>query len=158
MPLFLIFVVAPLVELYVLFKTGQWIGFLNTLGLVVLSGFIGSAVLRRGGTKMWGRFVQQVQAGHEPSKEIADGVCILLAGVLFILPGLISDAAAILLLFPPTRALFRRWLMRRRGLGSLGRTRVIKATYGGPMPGTGQPRSTNITDVTSTETRGELDQ
>jgi UPF0716 protein FxsA len=156
MPLFLLFVVAPLVELFVIVRTGQWIGYLNTLGLIILGGFIGSAVLKRGGMKMWGRFVEQVQTGHEPSKEIADGVCILLAGALFIAPGFISDAVAILLLFPPTRALFRRWLIRRKDLASFGRGRVIRATYGGP-------RSTNITDVTdvtdvnSRETRGELD-
>ena len=160
MKLFMVFVVAPLVELYLLFLLAQRIGFLNTLGIVILGGLIGSVVLKRGGTKMWGRFVQQVQSGHEPSKEIADGVCILLAGMLFIVPGLISDALAILLLFPPTRAVFRGWLMRRKGLGSLGRTRVIRATYGGRMGGFGSgsdPHSTDITDVTSTETRGELD-
>ena len=51
-------------------------------------------------------------------------------------------------MFPPSRAIFRRFLMRRKSLGGLSRTRVIKATYGGPM---------DITDATSTEARGELD-
>ncbi len=160
MKLFLLFVVAPLIELYVLFEVALRIGFVDTLGIVILGGLVGTVVLKRGGTKMWGRFVQQMQTGHEPSKEIADGVCILLAGVLFIVPGLISDAVAILLFFPPTRALFRAWLMRRKGLGSLGRTRVIRATYGGRMGGFGNgsdSHSADITDVTSTETRGELD-
>jgi len=158
MALFLLFIVAPLIELYVFVKTGQWIGFLNTIGVMIVVALIGSAVLKREGRKVWVRFNEQVQAGQTPTKEIADGVCVLIAGGLLVAPGFVSDAVALLLLFPPTRAIFRRWLMRRGGLGGLGRTRVIRATYGGPMRGPGQPGSTNITDVTSTETRGELDQ
>jgi len=157
MALFLLFIVAPLVELYVFIKTGQWIGFLNTIGVMIVVAFIGSAVLKHEGRKVWVRFNEQVQAGHAPTKEIADGVCVLVAGGLLVAPGFVSDAFALLLLFPPTRAIFRSWLMRRRGgLGPFGRTRVIRAAYGGPPPG-GRRRSTDITDANSTETRGELD-
>lgn len=152
MTLFLVFVIAPIVELFVLIKTGQAIGALNTIGLLIVIALVGSALVKHEGTKVWNRFVTQVQAGQTPTKEIADGVCVLLAGALLIAPGFVSDVLALLLLFPPTRAVFRRFLMRRKSLGGFGRTRVIKATYGGRMTDI-----TDVTDTTSTETRGELE-
>jgi UPF0716 protein FxsA len=156
MVLFLLFIVAPLVELYVFVKTGQQIGFLNTIGIMIVVAFIGSALLKHEGRKVWVRFNEQVQSGQAPTREIADGVCVLLAGALLVAPGFVSDAVALLLLFPPTRSIFRSCLMRRKGGLGLGRTRVIRATYRqdgrGPFgPGGG------VTDTTATESRGELD-
>ncbi|HEY4332016.1 MAG TPA: FxsA family protein [Ilumatobacteraceae bacterium] len=149
--LFVIFVVAPIVELYVIVQASHAIGVWDTLGLLVLMAFLGSWVIKHEGLKVWNRFVQQLQAGQAPTREIADGVCVVIAGALLIAPGFVSDVVALLLLFPPTRAIFRRIVMRRRGLGG-GGGRVIRATYGGRMPG-----GTTFTDTTSTETRGELD-
>ena len=151
MMLFVVFVIGPIVELFVLIKTGQAIGALNTIGLLIVVALLGSWLVKREGMKVWRRFVAAVQSGQTPTKEIADGVCLLLAGALLIAPGFVSDVLALLVLFPPTRAIFRRFLMRRKSLGGLGRTRVIEATYGGPMD------ITDVTDATSTEARGELD-
>ena len=147
---FLLFIVAPIVELYVIVQTSHVIGVLNTIGLIIVIAMIGSWLIKHEGIKVWNRFTQQIQRGQVPTKEIADGVCVLAAGGLMIAPGFISDVFALLLLFPPTRVLARRWLMKRKGLGGLAKTRVVKATYGGRMTGT--------TDTTSTEVRGELDQ
>ncbi len=150
---FLLFIVAPIVELYVIVQTSHVIGVLNTIGLIIVIAMIGSWLIKHEGIKVWNRFTQQIQRGQVPTKEIADGVCVLAAGGLMIAPGFISDVFALLLLFPPTRALARRWLMKRKGLGGLAKTRVVKATYGGRMTDT-----TDATDATSTEVRGELDQ
>ena len=151
MILFLVFVVGPIVELFVLIKTGQAIGALNTIGLLILVAVIGSVLVKREGMKVWNRFVTTVQSGQTPTREIADGVCVLLAGALLIAPGFISDVLALLLLFPPTRALFRGFLVRRKSLGGFARTRVINATHGGRMD------ITDVTDASSTETHGELE-
>ena len=150
---FLLFIVAPIVELYVIVQTSHVIGVLNTIGLIIVIAMIGSWLIKHEGIKVWNRFTQQIQRGQVPTKEIADGVCVLAAGGLMIAPGFISDVFALLLLFPPTRVLARRWLMKRKGLGGLAKTRVVKATYGGRMTDT-----TDTTDATSTEVRGELDQ
>ena len=150
---FLLFIVAPIVELYVIVQTSHVIGVLNTIGLIIVIAMIGSWLIKHEGIKVWNRFTQQIQNGQVPTKEIADGVCVLAAGGLMIAPGFISDVFALLLLFPPTRVLARRWLMKRKGLGGLAKTRVVKATYGGRMTDT-----TDTTDATSTEVRGELDQ
>ncbi len=150
---FLLFIVAPIVELYVIVQTSHVIGVLNTIGLIIVIAMIGSWLIKHEGIKVWNRFTQQIQRGQVPTKEIADGVCVLAAGGLMIAPGFISDVFALLLLFPPTRVLARRWLMKRKGLGGLAKTRVVKATYGGRMTD-----ATDATDATSTEVRGELDQ
>ena len=150
---FLLFIVAPIVELYVIVQTSHVIGVLNTIGLIIVIAMIGSWLIKHEGIKVWNRFTQQIQKGQVPTKEIADGVCVLAAGGLMIAPGFISDVFALLLLFPPTRVLARRWLMKRKGLGGLAKTRVVKATYGGRMTD-----ATDATDATSTEVRGELDQ
>ena len=152
--LFVVFVIAPIIELFVLVKTGQAIGALNTIGLLIVVALVGSVLVKREGMKVWNRFVTAVQSGQSPTREIADGVCVLLAGALLIAPGFVSDLLALLLLLPPTRAIFRGFLMRRKSLGGFGRTRVIKATYGGPIDVT---HSTDITDASSTEPRGELE-
>ena len=156
MILFVLFVIAPIVELYVLIKTGQAIGVLNTIALLIVIAMLGSWLVKREGLKVWNRFATQVQAGEEPTREIADGVCILVAGLMMVVPGFVSDVLALFLLFPPTRALARSWLLRRKRLGGLGRTTVIKATYGGRMASTDRARDT-VTDTTATETRGEIE-
>jgi UPF0716 protein FxsA len=143
MALLLLLVVAPIVELYVIIKVGGAIGVLNTIGLLILVAVIGSWLVKREGRKVWTRFNEQIAAGRVPSKEIADGICLLIAGALMIAPGFVSDVIALLLIFPPTRALFRRRFVRH---GVPGRARVIRATYdshGGRFRG--------YTDVSSTE-------
>ncbi|CAB4882777.1 unannotated protein [freshwater metagenome] len=153
MVLFVVFIVAPIAELFVFVQVSNAIGFANSLGLIVALALVGAWVVKREGIKVWRRFTEQVQAGQVPSREIADGVLLLAAGALMLAPGFITDAVGLLLLFPPTRAVARGWLMKRQGLGGgrRGGGRVIRATYGGPM--------TNATDVTDvTEVRGELEQ
>lgn len=153
MLLFFIFIVMPAAELFVFIQVSNAIGFWNAMGLIIAVAFIGAWLVKREGLKVWRRFAQQVQAGQVPSREIADGVCLLAAGALMLAPGFLSDIVGVLLLLAPTRAIARGWLMKRQGLGSFGRGRVIRATYGGPM--------TNVADVTEvtdvTEIRGELD-
>jgi UPF0716 protein FxsA len=124
--LVVIFLVVPIAELYVIVQASQAIGFLNTLGLLIVVSIVGAWLVKREGLRVWGRFQQQVAAGQSPSREIADGVCILAAGVLLIAPGFMSDALGVLLLLPPTRALLRPVLVRRFA----GSSRVVRATYG----------------------------
>jgi UPF0716 protein FxsA len=110
-PLFFLFVVFPLLELWLLFKVGSLIGALPTLGLVVLSGALGAAVLRQAG---W-RTLLRLQRGETPAPELAEGFLLALGGVLLLLPGLIGDVLGLLCLLPLCRhRLARRMLGRRR--------------------------------------------
>jgi UPF0716 protein FxsA len=126
----LLFIVAPLVELAVIVQVAGTVGVLNTIGLLVGVSIIGAWLARREGLVTLRRIQVALGRGEIPSREVADGALILLAGALMIAPGFISDAVAILLLFPPTRAVFRRILMR--SLAERGRARVTVIGARGP--------------------------
>ncbi len=127
--LLVLFVALPLAELYVIVQTSHTIGFGDTVALLIVVSVVGAWLAKRQGFKVWRRFNQAVDAGQVPSKEIAEGVCLLLAGALLILPGFITDVVGVLLLLPPSQALMRRTVLKRFA----GRGRVIRATYGGAV-------------------------
>jgi UPF0716 protein FxsA len=111
--LVLLFLVVPILELYVIIQVGQEIGALNTIGLLVLVSVVGAWLAKREGVGVWRRLNQQVNAGRVPGAELLDAFLILLAGALLLTPGFLTDILAIVLLIPPTRALVRRALRRR---------------------------------------------
>ena len=116
--LVVVFIAVPLAELYVLIQVGQAIGVLDTLALLFLISIVGAWLAKREGGAVLRRIQLSLDRGELPSKEVADGGLILLAGALMIAPGFISDCLALVLLFPPTRALVRGPVMRaflRRG-------------------------------------------
>lgn len=91
---------------------GAW-GLLPTLGLLVLGGVVGSVLMRREGARTMVAFSEALRTRRAPHQEIADGVLIAAAGFLIVVPGFISDVAALFLLFPPTRRLVSRRIARR---------------------------------------------
>jgi UPF0716 protein FxsA len=116
--LVLVFLVAPLVELAVIIQVAGAIGAANTIGLLIAVSLVGAWLAKREGTGVLRRIQASLDRGELPSAHVADGGLILLAGALMIAPGFVSDALAILLLLPPTRAIVRGPLMRyaaRRG-------------------------------------------
>jgi UPF0716 protein FxsA len=111
--LVVLFVLVPLAELYVIIQVGHAIGALNTIGLLLLISMLGAWLMKREGISVWRRFQRQVDTGHVPGREIADGVMILSAGALLLAPGFLTDLVGILLLLPPVRAGVRSLVMRR---------------------------------------------
>lgn len=108
-PFFLLLLIAEVVALVVCLKT---IGFLSTLGLIFLSLLIGAWLLQRQGLATLERMASKLEFGAAPMEEGWDGACIMGAAFLFMLPGLVSDALALLLLIPPVRRLL--WVMLQK--------------------------------------------
>lgn len=104
---FVVFVAMPLLELYVLVQVGQVIGAGWTIALLLLSGLLGTVLIRREGTRAWRALRDAVEGGRMPTTELADGGLILLGGALMLAPGFVSDALGVLLVLPFTRPLFR---------------------------------------------------
>ena len=114
-------------EIWLLTLVAEAAGGLTVLALLVAGVVLGVIVVKRAGRKAWRGLAQQLQPdgqgdgrGERPTAEGGSGNGLtMLAGLLLIVPGLISDGAALLCLFPPTRALIRkasaRWLARRGG-------------------------------------------
>jgi UPF0716 protein FxsA len=113
--LILLFIVVPIAELYVILKVGDLIGILPTVALLVADSLLGSWLMRSQGRVVWRRFQETMQAGRVPHREVFDGVLVIFGGAFLITPGFLTDIIGVLLLLPPTRALFRRWLVRRGG-------------------------------------------
>lgn len=128
----LLFVIAPIVELYVFVQVASAWGFFNALGAAVLISVLGVAVVRMQGLRVWRSFERDLRSGTVPSRPIAHGALLLAAGVLLIVPGFVSGALGLLLLLPPVRAVVAAVLVRRVQRGST-RVRVIRATYGDPI-------------------------
>jgi UPF0716 protein FxsA len=156
--LVLLFLVAPLAELAVIVQVAGAVGVLNTIGLLIAVSLVGAWLAKREGVITLRRIQLALGRGDIPSREVADGALILMAGALMIAPGFISDVVALLVLFPPTRAVIRPVLVR--SLAKRGRARVtVMGTRG---PGRRGPGADDIWDVESWEDpprrtgRGEL--
>src|SRR5215217_7195760 len=113
LPLVLLFIVVPIVEIYVIIQVGQAIGALWTIALLVADSILGSVLMRAQGRAAWRRFNQATAAGRVPAREVLDGVLVIFGGALLLTPGFISDILGLLLLLPPTRAIARGVLVRR---------------------------------------------
>ncbi len=118
--LFLLFTLLPVLELFLLVDVGGRIGALNTIGVCVLTGFLGAGLARREGAGVVQRIQAEVQRGGLPARELLDGALILVAGVVLLTPGFVTDAMGLALLFPPTRALVRLYVARRLQRGREG--------------------------------------
>ena len=139
--LVLLFVVVPIIELFVIIQVGEAIGVLPTIALLVADSILGAMLMRSQGRIAWGRFNAALAEGRIPHREVLDGVLIIMGGAFLLTPGFISDILGLLLLLPPTRAVVRRALVRvllnpRRARWA----RVVVRT--GPVgPVTAEPRS-----------------
>jgi UPF0716 protein FxsA len=110
---FVLFLLFPLAELYVLIKVGSSIGALATILLLVLSGIAGILLLRLAGFATAWRARERLARGELPEREMLQGLMMAIGGGLLFLPGFISDVLALVVLFPPTRNFLFRQINRR---------------------------------------------
>jgi UPF0716 protein FxsA len=108
--LVILFIVVPIVELYVIIQVGEAIGVLPTLALLLADAVLGSLLLRHQGRGAWRRFNEALAQRRFPAREVADGVMIAVGGTLLLTPGFVTDIFGVILLIPPTRAIIRRLL------------------------------------------------
>jgi len=104
-----IFLLVPIVEIYLLIQVGQVIGALWTVLLVVLTAVIGVWLLKIQGMSTLQRAQQKMQNGQMPAQEMLEGLGLVLAGAFLLTPGFFTDSIGFLLLLPPTRA----WLVSK---------------------------------------------
>jgi UPF0716 protein FxsA len=129
---FLLFVVVPLVEIYVFVQVAGAIGVLPALAALLAVSFLGVWLVKAEGLGVLRRMQSTVNRGDVPTAEVVDGGLLVVAGALCILPGFVTAAAGLLLLLPPLRALVRnRLLLRWGGNGGIGtgRQRFVGGTF-----------------------------
>lgn len=113
----LILLALVVLELWVLVKLGSILGILPTIALVLGAGIVGAWIAKWQGLQAILRVQNELRQGVVPTRTIGDGALILVAGMLLLLPGVISDVLGIGLLIPPVRRLMilgiRTWVSKR---------------------------------------------
>jgi UPF0716 protein FxsA len=123
-----LFLVVPIIEIYLLIQVGQVIGAGWTILLVVLTAVIGVWLLRIQGLSTLTRAQRRLQENELPAREILEGMALVVAGAFLLTPGFFTDTIGFLLLFPPTRV----WLV------SMAASRMIVTTTAHPQRQTRQ--------------------
>ena len=129
-----LFLIVPLLELYVIIQVGQWIGPLPTIGLLLLESAIGAWLIKREGVRAWRTLQGAIGTGQLPGRELADAALILVGGTLLLTPGFITDVFGFFLILPPTRPIARRmlaWFATRRVI-------AVSNRFGPAPPSRGQ--------------------
>lgn len=113
-----VLIVVPTVEIAVILTVGRWIGAAPTVALLLAGALAGGWLLRREGRRAWLAFREAVRLRRPPAAEVAEGLLVVVGGLLMVLPGYLTDVLGLILLLPPTRRRGARLLLRRftRGL------------------------------------------
>ncbi|WP_352936768.1 FxsA family protein [Mesorhizobium sp. M0938] len=143
LPLFIL--ALPLLEIAGFVVVGRQVGALATVGLVLASSIAGAMLLRYQGFGVMARVRAEMDAGHDPSRQLAHGAMIVLAAILLIIPGFITDIFGILLFLPPVRDLAWRLL----------KGRIVLATNFGTGGYRAKPRDKTIDLDDSDYSRGD---
>jgi UPF0716 protein FxsA len=127
-----LFVALPIVEIALFIQVGSLIGVWATLGLVVLAALLGMAVIRSQGAHAWLEAQRSLAQLRDPSRPLAHGMMLMIAGVLLIVPGFFTDFIALLLLIPPVRDLIIRQAGQRMRVRTVhvGRREAHRPPYG----------------------------
>lgn len=117
-PFFLLAI--PFAEIAAFVIIGGQIGVMATLAMVVVTAVIGSVLLRIQGFSLLNRIQAEMNAGRVPGRELVHGVMIMIAGILLLTPGFITDTLGFLLFIPAFRDLGWRLVKDRITVVSAG--------------------------------------
>lgn len=108
-----LFIGLPIIELVLLVKIHEAVGFGPTLLLILLTGVVGATMVRRQGIALLFKIRQEMQRGNMPAPQMIDGIMLVVAGAFLITPGLITDTAGFALLIPFVRKALRGWIRKK---------------------------------------------
>lgn len=111
--LFLLFAILPIIEIAILINVGEQIGGWYTVAIVILTAFAGAHLVRQQGLSTLMQAQQKMRAGSLPGQEMAEGLLLVIAGVLLVTPGFITDGIGFLLSLPMTRPIIAKGLVAR---------------------------------------------
>ena len=109
MPLFLLFLAVPIIEIALFIQVGGWIGLFPTLAIVVLTAVLGTWMIRTQGLREMANLRTSFGELRDPTEPLAHGAMILVAGALLLTPGFFTDAVGFALLVPGVRLAVFRW-------------------------------------------------
>ena len=101
--LFVLFIIIPVIEIFVLMQVGAVLGVWPTIGMVIFTAWLGAKYVRQQGLATLNSVQSKMAQGQMPSDEIVTGVMLLVAGVLLVTPGFVTDFFGLSLLIPAVR-------------------------------------------------------
>ncbi|MCU7553467.1 FxsA family protein [Alteromonas sp. ASW11-19] len=110
--LFLLFAILPIIEIALLVQVGGLIGGWNTIGLVIITAFVGAYLVRREGFQTLQAAQSKMQQHELPGKEMVEGLLLVIAGVLLVTPGFVTDIIGFLFVVPGSRHLLAAQLSK----------------------------------------------
>lgn len=93
----------PALEIYTMFQVADVIGWW-LLAWLMLSALIGWILIKEEKMAVFGRLAVAVQNGQSPFAALWDSGRTMLAGLLLIIPGVLSDVLALILLLLPNKS------------------------------------------------------
>ena len=108
--LFLVFLIVPIIEIYLLIKVGSWIGGIPTVASLIFLSLLGAYLMRTQGFRVMNQIREELSRGRVPAAQVLDGAMIFIGGVLLMTPGFFTDFLGIFFLIPFTRRLIKMWL------------------------------------------------
>lgn len=111
--LFFLFALLPIIEISLLISVGEQIGGWNTVAIVVFTALLGSYLVRQQGLSTLLQAQKKMQQGAMPGQEVAEGLLLVIAGVMLVTPGFITDFLGFLFCLPMTRPLIAKALLTK---------------------------------------------
>lgn len=105
-------ILLPVIEIWSIVQMSDWIGGFNTLLVLIGTSLIGAYAAKQEGRKVLYEARTQMNSGQIPGYSLVNGACVLLGGILLLIPGFISDIFGILLLIPFTRVWFQAFILK----------------------------------------------
>lgn len=110
--LFLLFIAVPIIEIALLIQVSEVIGGFSTIALVIITAILGARLVKQQGVHALRSVQGEMARGQMPAKELFDGLCVVIAGVLLLTPGIMTDVFGFLLLTPMVRAHLASQIMK----------------------------------------------
>lgn len=104
-------IIIPVVEIMIFIWVGDMVGIWSVLLLILLTGVLGTLFVRSQGIQTWRKLQMSIRSGRPPGDDILSVICIVIGGVLLVLPGLLTDLIGILLVIPFTRGPFKALIL-----------------------------------------------
>ncbi len=118
--LLILFICVPVIEIGLFIQVGDMLGLWPTIGLVLLTAFVGASLVRSQGIQTLLSVQNRLRHGEMPAQQILEGVMLAVSGVLLLTPGFMTDAMGMIVLLPAPRAMLARYLMSKVVVQTMG--------------------------------------
>ena len=110
--LLILFVLVPVTELYILIEVGKKIGSVTTIGVIILTGIIGTYLVKSQGFMILRKIQNDLNEGIMPGDSLIQGAIVLVGGILLLTPGFVTDILGFIFLIPASRNILKKYLLK----------------------------------------------